>query len=199
MASTEPRVFIIESLGRKEEKANEFEGEVLSRTLRLSSSRAEYIYLRTAKELGEAIDEFETSRCRYLHFSCHGNQKGISLTFDHLTFAQLAETLDGALENKRVFFSSCSVMNDACARTLLPETGCLSLIGPSHDIDFDRAAVFWAAFYHLMLRDDARAMKRAQLEETTASLTTLFDVRMRYYTASKSSPMGFKKVPIKRS
>ena len=135
---------------------------MLSRTLRLSSSKAEYIYLRTARELSEAIDEFETSRCRYLHFSCHGNKNGISLTFDHLTFAQLAEKLDGALENKRVFFSSCSVMNDVCARALLlPETGCLSLIGPSHDIDIDRAAVFWAAFYHLMLRDDARAMKRA--------------------------------------
>ena len=194
--ATSPRLFIIESLGLSDEKQDRYEGGLLSRMLSLSDSATEYMYLRTRRELDEAIDLFEESKCRYLHFSCHGNKSGIALTFDDVRFDELGKMLGPALEGRRVFFSSCSVMTDRCAAALLPNTGCNSLVGPSANINFDRAAMFWAAFYHLMLRDEARSMDRKRLRSTAGALKNLFDVDIRYYSASKSDKRGFKEVTL---
>jgi len=98
------------------------------------------------------------------------------------------------LENRRVFFSSCEVMNERLAKALLQNTGCYSVIGPSKSINFDRAAIYWASFYHLMLRDEAQSMKRDRLKETSAALQKLFGVHMRYFSASRSAENGFKEV-----
>src|SRR5262245_57530432 len=164
--------------------------------LRLSGSEPEYMYLRTRRELEKAVELFGESGFRYLHFSCHGRKNGIDLTLDKLRFAELSELLSPALERKRVFFSSCSVMTDKCAAALLPDSGCLSLIGPTRAIYFDRAAIFWSAFYHLMLRDEARSMQRTHLQRTTAMLQHLFGVHMRYFTASRSAKRGFQRVAL---
>jgi hypothetical protein len=193
---TLPRVFIIESLGLADERADRFEGGLLSKMLKLSGSEPEYMYLRTRRELEHAVALFAASRFRYLHFSCHGRKNGIDLSLDSLHFSELSELLNPVLERKRVFFSSCSVMNDKCAAALLPESGCLSLIGPSKAIYFDRAAIFWSAFYHLMLRDEARSMQRTHLQRTTSMLQFLFGVHMRYFTASASAKGGFKRVEL---
>jgi hypothetical protein len=194
---TLPRVFIIESLDLADEKADRFEGGLLSKMLRLSGSEPEYMYLRTRRELEKAVGLFAESGFRYLHFSCHGRKNGIDLTLDKLRFSELSELLAPALQRKRVFFSSCSVMNnDKCAAALLPDSGCLSLIGPTKAIYFDRAAIFWSAFYHLMLRDEARSMQRTHLQRTTAMLQHLFGVHMRYFTASRSAKRGFQRVAL---
>lgn len=192
---TQPRLFIIESLTLEDEKADRFEGGHLSKILTLSGSKPEYMYLRTRKELEEAIDLFEDSDFRYLHISCHGNRTGIDLTFDSLAFEELGKMLAPVLPGKRVFFSSCSVMTDRCAQALLPQTGCYSVVGPSSDINFDRATVFWSAFYHLMLRDEARSIQHAKLQNATSQLKTLFGVQMRYYRSSKATP-GFKRIDL---
>ncbi len=196
MATTLPRVFIVESLNLSDEKKDRFEGNHLSKILRLSGSEPEYMYLRTRRELEEVVDLFKDSEYRYLHISCHGNKSGIGLTFDNLTFEELGELFAPVLNKKRVFFSSCSVMNERCAAALLNKTGCLSVIGPSTSIYFDRATIFWSSFYHLMLRDEASSMKREQLQKTTIALKNLFDVHMRYFTTSQSSVNGYKKVEL---
>jgi hypothetical protein len=191
---TVPCVFIIESLDRSEERDGSCEGDVLSKMLHLSQCTSEYIFIRTVRELESAIKEFEQTQFRYLHFSCHGNKTGLDLALESLSFEELAEMLRPVLKNRRLFFSSCSVMNDRCATALLAKTGCYSVIGPSRKINFDRAAGFWSAFYHLMLRDEAKSMKHSQLKKTTAMLRKLFDVKVDYYSASKSASSGFKKV-----
>jgi hypothetical protein len=193
---TVPRVFIIESLGLADEKADRFEGGLLSKMLSLSGSHPEYMYLRTRRELEKALSLFEESRFRYLHISCHGRKNGLDLTLDSLRFGELSKLLSPVLDRKRVFFSSCSVMNDQCAAALLPDSGCLSLIGPSKPIYFDRAAIFWSAFYHLMLRDEARSMRGNHLRQATSILQQLFGVHMRYFVASDSAKRGFKRVPL---
>lgn len=194
--ATKPQLFIIESLRFEDEKENLFEGKVLSQMLRLSGSEPRYIYLRTKQELEEVIDQFKDSNFRYLHFSCHGNSKGISLTLDNMSFEELSEMLAPCLEKKRVFFSSCKVMNETLASVLLKKTGCYSVIGPSKNINFDRATAFWSSFYHLMLRDEAKSMKRDKLQEYTSSLQQLFDVHMRYFAISKSEKNGFTEVHL---
>jgi len=194
--TTKPRVFIIESLRFKDERERLFEGKVLSQMLRLSGSEPEYVYLRTKQELEEVIDHFEDSEFRYLHFSCHGSSKGIGLTLDHISFEELADILVPCLEKRRVFFSSCKVMNEKLAAALLKNTGCYSVIGPSKNINFDRAAAFWSSFYHLMLRDEAKSMKYEQLKQRTSSLQKVFGVHMRYFATSKSAPNGFREVSL---
>lgn len=193
---TIPRIFIVESLAFSDEKDDLFEGKVLSQILKISGSEAEYVYLRTKKELEKVIDHFENSGYRYLHFSCHGNSRGIGLTLDNLSFEELGEMLAPCLDKRRVFFSSCQVMNNKLAEALLKDTGCYSVIGPSKSINFDRAAIYWASFYHLMLRDEAVSMKRGKLKEHTATLQKLFGVHMRYFSTSRSAENGFKKVPL---
>jgi hypothetical protein len=191
-----PRVFIIESLALADERADRFEGGLLSRMLQLSGSHPEYMYLRTRREFETALALFEESRFRYLHISCHGRKNGIDLTLDSLDFAELRELLTPVLNRKRLFFSSCSVMNQKCATALFADSGCLSLLGPSKSIYFDRAAIFWSAFYHLMLRDEARSMKRNHLQRATAMLQHLFGVHMRYFTAVASARRGFRRVTL---
>jgi hypothetical protein len=193
---SKPRVFIVESLRFPDEEANLFEGKIISQILTLSGSKAKYTYLRTKKELEQVVDQFEESRYRYLHVSCHGNKNGISLTLDDMSFDDLGKVLAPCLDNRRVFFSSCEVMNERLAKALLTKTGCNSVIGPHKSINFDRAAIYWASFYHLMLRDEATAMKRDRLKAHTASLQTLFGVNMRYFSASKSADSGFKEVEL---
>lgn len=191
-----PHVFLIESLRFSDEKKDLFEGKILSQILKISGSDAEYVYLRTKKELEKVIYHFEDSGYRYLHFSCHGNRRGIGLTLDDLTFEELGEMLAPCLDKRRVFFSSCEVMNEKLAEALLKDTGCYSVIGPSESINFDRAAIYWASFYHLMLRDEAVSMKREKLKEHTATLQKLFGVHMRYFSTSRSVKNGFKEVPL---
>jgi hypothetical protein len=193
---SKPRVFIVESLRFTDEKRDLFEGRFVSQILALSGSLTEYVYLRTRKELEEVMEHFEKSGYRYLHFSCHGNQNEISLTLDDIPFHELGEMVNSYLESRRVFFSSCEVMNENLANALLNKTGCHSVIGPSRSIDFDRAAIYWASFYHLMLRDEAQSMKRDRLKDTTATLQELFGVHMRYFSASKSAKEGFKEVTL---
>lgn len=192
--ATLPRVFIIESLALSDEKAERFEGSLLCKMLQLSGSQPEYMYLRTRRELEAALELFERTRYRYLHVSCHGRKSGIDLTLDSLSFEQLGKLMAPVIDRKRVFFSSCSVMNDKCAAALFAESGCRSLLGPSKVINFDRAAIFWSAFYHLMLRDEARAMKRDHVQMVTAILQRLFGVHMRYFVAS--SRHGFRQVAL---
>ncbi|MBI2412869.1 MAG: hypothetical protein HYV24_06645 [Deltaproteobacteria bacterium] len=191
---TKPRIFIIESLRFSDEKKDLFEGKILSQILKISRSEAEYVYIRTKKELEKVIDNFGDSGYRYLHFSCHGNSRGIGLTLDDLSFEELGEILAPCLDKRRVFFSSCKVMNEKLAEVLLKGTGCYSVIGPSESINFDRAAIYWASFYHLMLRDEAVSMKREKLKEHTATLQKLFSIHMRYFSTSKSAKNGFKEV-----
>jgi hypothetical protein len=191
-----PRVFIVESLRFSDEKRDLFEGKIISQILELSGSPSEYVYLRTKKELEEVMDLFEQSGYRYLHFSCHGNNTEIGLTLDDLPFDEFGDMLAPYLKDRRVFFSSCEVMNEGLAKLLLMDTGCYSVIGPSRTIDFDRAAVYWASFYHLMLRDEAKSMKRERLKESTAALQRLFGVQMRYFSASRSAENGFKEVAL---
>lgn len=193
---SKPSVFIVESLRPSDEEGRLFEGRIISRVLRFSDSPAKYRYIQTKKMLQRVIGEFAKSGYRYLHLSCHGGKKGISLTCDEIDLDELRAVLAGHLRNRRVFLSSCSVATQELAEALLYRTGCNSVVGPSKDIEFDRAAIFWASFYHLMLRDGARSMKRDRVRENASVLQALFGVHMRFFTRSKSAQSGFKEVRL---
>jgi hypothetical protein len=193
---TKPDVFIIESLRFDDEEHSHGEGQFLAHILRLADRQYKYFYIRTKRELEEVLDKFEESGFRYLHISCHANQKGIALTLDHLTVGDLGDMLRPYIENRRVFFSACTLATDQLASALLRGTGCYSVIAPSESVRFDAAALFWASLYHLMFRNDKKAMKRDELAENLTALSSLFGIRMRFYSASSTATKGYREVTI---
>lgn len=140
---TKPKVFIIESLTFKDEKDELFEGQILSKILKFAMIESQYYYVRTKREFEHVIGLFKKSNYRYLHISCHGNRNGISTTLDLINFDELGLILENVIDNKRLFISACSVMNNNLANSVLSNTDCYSIVGPSKDIYMDDAVIFW--------------------------------------------------------
>ncbi len=198
--STIPEIFIIESLKLKDEEDGHQEGQLLSKMLHLSGkTKTKYFYIRTKKELDEIIDLFDESTYRYLHLSCHANKSGMATTFDDLSYEEMGEMLAPCLKGRRVFVSACQMANKRCAKALLKNTGCFSLVGPAKKINIDDAAAFWIAFYHLMFKADAKAMKHSKLEHYVTELTALFEEPISYFRRNKKSADGFMQIATKRN
>ena len=178
-AATRAQVFIIESMRLDEEDHRE--GEVISRTLKMSVKEPRYEYIRTRQELDHFLDEFEDSGYRYLHLSCHGDENGIALTFDYIPIEELADMLRPVLIDRRLFLSACKVTTKKFASLILEEDGCFSVAGPVGKPNTDDSAVFWSAFYHIMFKNDPKRMKRKDVQETLSKMGTLVDVQMRYF------------------
>jgi hypothetical protein len=196
---TKPELFIIESLTLEDEKAGRQEGEILSRMLRLAGKTGtRYYYIRTQLELEEMIDLFDESDYRYLHISCHADSHGMATTFENISYAELGDMLAPCLKGRRVFVSACEMAHDNLAKQLLPETGCYSLIGPQNAINFDDAAAFWVAFYHLMFKANDLAMKREELERRITELSAIFQEPINYFSSNRNANKGYMRVQNKR-
>lgn len=194
--TTKANVFIIESLDSIDEKEKRFEGQILSRILRLGGKQSRYYYIRTKKELKKALESFGESGYRYLHLSCHGNETSISTTRDTIRFSELNRLMKPYLKDKRLFISSCNAVNDDLAATVIPSSKCFSIVGPAEEIDFADAAIIYASFYHLMFRKDPRKMRRRNILSTLRNVAKTFRVNMNYFSISKTSERGYKGIPI---
>ena len=71
--------------------------------------------------------------------------------------------------------------NKTLAKSLLNGTGCYSLVGPARAINFDDAAAFWVAFYHLMFKLNTRGMKHSDLEFYVKTLSKLYGEPINYF------------------
>jgi hypothetical protein len=176
-----PDVFIIESLTFEDEQNQRFEGRILADILRLSGKNPIYFYVRTKRELRTVLEKFAESDYRYLHLSCHGNDESIATTLDDdIGFEELSEMLNPYLDRRRLFISSCDVVNDQLANVVM-ESGCLSIIGPSENVFFAEATVFWASFYYLAFLWDARGMASEDLDKIVSDLEMTFGTDVAYY------------------
>ena len=195
--TTEPKVFIIESLDFEDENQNRFEGHIISNILELSNIGSQYYYIRTKAELKKVLGLFYDSNYRYLHISCHGgeNRDTVWTTLDEIPFAELGDLLETNLYKKRLFLSACSVVNKKLAEQVIKKTNCYSIIGPKNDIAFRDAAIMWASFYHLMFKKSAKRMVREGLIENLQKVVDTFGEPMNYYSISASE--GFKNDFIK--
>jgi len=187
LAETTPHVFIIESLRLGDEKKERFEGRVLKHVLGLSGQKSAYYYIRTRRELEKMGGMFAKSGYRYLHISCHGNTTEMATTFDRISFPELGQILRPHLHRRRVFLSACEMATKKLAdELLLHGSGCYSMIGPSEEVYFSDAALLWSSFYHLVFRTNDEVMKRRWVLKHLQSTSTLFGVRMNYFSASKT-------------
>ena len=175
-------VFIIETLKLEDEKNGNLDGQILKDILDLCDIPNEYYYIRTKQELEEIIIEFESSEFRYLHLSCHANESQIGFTFENLFFSEIEEIIGDYINNKRIFISACKASNFEFAQTLIPKTGCTSLIGSPDKIDFDKSSVFWSSFYHLMNEKDSNRMGQPEIKKVLQSLVDIHDIPINYYS-----------------
>lgn len=189
---TNPDVFIIESLRFDDEKANRFEGKMISQILTLNEKKSEYYYIRTKRELEEVIDIFDDSEYRYLHLSCHGSPNSMETTLDSISFKELSEILNPVMKDRRLFISACEMVNDDLAGFIMPNTGCYSVIGPAEPIAFSDAAIIWSSFYHLAFSRSNNNMRRIDIAPHLKNLTKLFGVSMNYYSFVRKKPDEWK-------
>jgi len=197
-AKTKLAVFILESLDLDDEQDRRCcEGTVLKQFLDMAAVPNRYVYVRTKRELRAFLKAFAKSKFRYLHFSCHGNATSVGLTLGELGVTDLAMELSKVAAGRRVFLSTCLVTRNALARELFdrcPE--CLSLVGPAAKIGFSDAIVFWASFYHLMLRQDRNSMKqRLPIRKALEKVSAIFGEKMNAFLQDKDAEHGFEPFP----
>lgn len=178
----------MESVDFEDEAEGRLEGDILSQILRLSGKQSEYRYIRTRQELEAVLPQFAASDLRYLHISCHGSQGSLFTTLDEIRFEDLGKLLRPHLKGRRLFVSACAAVNGSLADFLMRRAGCYSIVGPARDVGFDEAAVMWAAFYHLMFKENPRAMKAAAIESALSQLIETFAVPMTYIRRMSKPP-----------
>jgi hypothetical protein len=178
--STKATVCIVESLDFFDEDTHR-EGEIISRTLRLSGKKTHYSYLRTRDELESFMKEFGKSNHRYLHVSCHGNTGQFFVTTEMIPALEFAQILVPHVNKRRVFLSTCLAADNQFAREILENSECWSILGPAGVINFDDAAIFWTTFYHLMFKESPDSMQRADIERVVTQCAKLVGEQFRFF------------------
>lgn len=175
-------VFIIESMDTVNENNKKLDGYTLKKILDLCDIPCVYRYIRTKLELEKIIEEFEDSGYRFLHLSCHADNKGIALTYEDVNFDELDLMLGNYLYHRRLFLSACEVAVFELAEHFIPKYHCFSVIGTPDTIDYDKAAIFWSSFYYLIYSNDQKQMVQADILPTLLKVSRTFDVNLNYFS-----------------
>ena len=190
------QLIIIESLTLDDEAHDRFEGHIIANILKLGGIKTTYFYIRTKRELKNIIKRIskDESTPKYLHISCHGLSNGIQLTFDQVNIQELPEILSPLKSNKRAFFSACEVVNMDTAKILLNKNNsCISILGPSGSPEFDRAAIFWSSFYHIVMKSQNTTMGNYAIKRISKQLSTLYTIPIAIFIKRKDGSIGCEK------
>lgn len=190
-AKTQPDVFIVESLRLEDELQRRFEGYFIKDILAASGKQCEYYYLRTERELVEILKEFEKSKYRYLHLSCHGLPNQMDTTFDSITLKRAGLLLKPYLTGRRLFVSACEMCNKRLAKPLMSD-GCMSILGPQNNLPFRDAAILWASLYHVLFSADADRIKGPTLRAKAQQVATMYGVPLRLFRPDDREPFGYR-------
>jgi hypothetical protein len=77
----------------------------------------------------------------------------------------------------------------------MSKAGCRSIVGPTGVVQFDEAAVMWAAFYQVMFKENRSRMTSASIELALTRLQDAFQVPMTYLQRTSTSPY-WKRIPL---
>jgi len=172
-------IFIVESL----RGSDFFDGKNLSEILELSSIFNIYREVLSKEDFVTVIAEFKKSNLRYLHISCHADMNGIEINGDHISNYELSVIFKNKIKNKRLFLSACKGGNRNMATAVITKCGGQSVIGTPIDLYFDKAALFWPSFYHVINCADKSKMNKHNLSDTLKRCVSLFEIPINYYHA----------------
>lgn len=179
---TKPETFILESLGRDDEKQARLDGKILYEVLKLHGKNPMYYYFRTQRELTEFAKIFRESGYRYLHLSCHGGEDIVQYTFGNSSYKDFASIFDKKLHNRRLFVSGCNLGNMNFANEIFATNGGMySITAPTKKVYFHQSVSFWSAFYYMMHAWDDSMMKKKRLSQVLTQLTTIFEMPLAHY------------------
>lgn len=180
-------VFIIESMDLENERKGKLDGLALKTILDLCDIPNDYYYIRTTFELEHVMEEFTASNFQFLHLACHGNEKEICLALEEVSYGDFEEIIGECMWHRRLFLSACRVARLSLAKRLIPKHHVLSVIGTPDDIAYDRAAIVWSTFYHLMYENNKVSMPQRELLPVLQQLSGLFRVSLNYFSIIKDS------------
>lgn len=172
-------IFIIESLSGEDF----FDGENLSEILELSEITNIYREVLSKDDFIKAISEFKESNLRYLHLSCHSDMSGIEINGEDISNSELSIIFKNKIKNRRIFLSACNGGNRHMATAVITKCKGTSVIGTPIKLRFDKAALFWPSFYHVINCDDKKRMNRRNLSKTLKRCVDLFEIPINYYHA----------------
>ena len=113
--------------------------------------------------------------------------ESIRTTLDTISFNDLGEILNPYLNGRRLFMSSCEVVNEELADAIIARSGCLSIAGPTEAVPFSDAAMLWAAFYKIAFDWNDKGMRTDDITVILDNLATLFYVPVAYYERTRGS------------
>lgn len=179
---TVPETFILESLSQNDELKDRLDGRVLFDVLRMQGKKPIYFYFRTQAELIQFSDIFRKSGYRYLHLSCHGDDKHLQFTFNQCDYDTFAQIFEKKLNNRRLFISGCNLGNLKFAEAVFKKSGGMySVTAPTKKVFFDQATAFWPAFYYMMHAWDSSMMKKKRLQHVLTRLASIFEMPLAHY------------------
>jgi hypothetical protein len=179
---TKAQTFILESLDIDDEKEERLDGKILYDVLRLQGKIPIYYYFRTQSELVNFAKIFRDSGYRYLHLSCHGNNKQLYFTFGPCDYQIFADIFKNKLNNRRLFIAGCSLGNIRFAQKVFDKNPKMySITAPIKNVFFSQTASFWPAFYFMMHAYDSTKMKTSRLSFVFTKLTEIFEMPLVHY------------------
>ena len=176
-------VFIVENLRGKDF----FDGENLHEILNLSHITNEYREVLDKDDFVKAISEFKDSNLRYLHLSCHADMDGIEINGEEITNLELSKIFKNKIRKRRIFLSACKGGNRNIA-TAVQKCGGQSVIGTPINLFFDKAALFWPSFYHVINCVDTSKMNKKSISVTLKKCVDLFEIPINYYHGISEQP-----------
>lgn len=175
-------VFIIESMDFENEVNGKLDGAALKTILDLGDIPNQYIYIRTYLEFEYALKLYQQTDYGFLHISCHGNDQSICLSLEDISFEELGILIGPYLKYRRLFLSACKAACFSLAEHFIPHYHCYSVIGPTDEIDYDKAAIFWSSYYYLMYRDNQERMWQKDIIPTLENITKTFYEKLSYFS-----------------
>lgn len=174
------------------------DGDNLHEILKLSLIKTEYKWVDTKEEFKTALQDFNKSKFRYLHISCHADERGLEINGDEITNVEFQQMTAKYLNDKRLFLSACKGANRQLASLIVSKNNAYSLVGIPINLDFDKSALFWPSFYHLINEVDTKKMKRLQIIDIIKKLVDLFNVPVNFYSRIRNNKSYMRRLKIRQ-
>jgi hypothetical protein len=184
------KLFLIESDREEDMQLGLTEGAALSEALKLAQVLNRRFAVADKNELLECLACIQRELVQslrtmartgepaficWLHFSCHGNENGLSLSGgDFLSWTELRNALVGFFffpgygSSSPLVLISLSACRGVFAGKIMfadpPPFGCSVLVGPNRDVVWADALTAFVSFYHLTL------IKRLTADEAVAGM-----------------------------